>query len=135
METERKEILTSGVLKERKLRVYIAGPITLGDRTLNLRAAILAGDAVFKAGHLPYIPHLNDIWHLVCPHPAEEWYKMDEPWLALCEVVVRLPGESVGADRECFLARRLGIPVVSLEHFLERFGRREINEGPETPAA
>ena len=33
-------------------------------------------------------------------------------WLASCDELVRLPGESAGADREVSEARRLGIPVV-----------------------
>ena len=32
--------------------------------------------------------------------------------VARCDLVVRLPGGSSGADRECALAHRLGIPVV-----------------------
>jgi hypothetical protein len=125
LETERKDILITTVSKVKKLRVYIAGPISIGDRTLNLRAAILAGDAVLRAGHLPFIPHLNEAWHLVCPHPAEDWYEWDNYWLAVCDILVRLPGESPGSDNEEDLARSLSIPVFSLEDFLHHFGREE----------
>jgi hypothetical protein len=131
LETERNEILKPEiVVKVRKLRVYIAGPITLGDRTLNLRAAILAADEVLRAGHLPFIPHLNDLWHLVCPHPAEDWYEWDNHWLSVCNVLVRLPGESVGADNEVALAKSLGIMVCRLEEFLQYFDQRNISNAP-----
>ena len=40
-----------------------------------------------------------------------EWLAIDLAWVAVCEAVVRLPGESGGADMETAEARRLGIPV------------------------
>ena len=121
---------TESALKLKKLYVYIAGPITLGDRTQNLRQAILAGDEVLRAGHIPFIPHLNDIWHLVCPHPADDWYTMDEFWIAKCDALIRLPGASVGADAEVELANKLGLLVSDLETFLDHFDRRRLDNAP-----
>ncbi len=117
-------------MRLKKLYVYIAGPITLGDRTMNLRQAILAGEEVLKAGHIPFIPHLNDFWHLVCPHTPEEWYKYDEFWVAKCDILIRLPGASVGADEEVRLARQLGLLVVDMETFLEHFDNRRYSDAP-----
>jgi hypothetical protein len=37
--------------------------------------------------------------------------KQDFEWLKCCDAVLRLPGESTGADREVALAKELGIPV------------------------
>lgn len=116
--------------KLKKLYVYIAGPITLGDRTLNLRSAIVAGDAVLRAGHIPFIPHLNDLWHLVCPHSVATWYALDEHWIAKCDVLIRLPGESVGADSEVKLAKDLGLLVCDLDTFLQFFDQRNISNAP-----
>mgnify|MGYP001590497433 FL=1 len=82
------------------MRIYIAGPYTLGDTIANVRAAIEAAEALLAKGHTPYIPHLSTLWHLVAPHPAEFWYAYDLKWLTLCDAVLRLPGESVGADAE-----------------------------------
>jgi hypothetical protein len=101
------------------MKVYIAGPYTKGDVVLNVRNAIMAAEAVLKAGHTPYIPHLSYFWHLVCPHPPEFWYSYDNEWLDYCDCVLRLPGESVGADAEVALAKKLCIPVYYSELFKE----------------
>lgn len=93
------------------MRVYIAGPYTLGDVVANVRQALDAADEVLKVGHTPFVPHLNHFWHLVHPGPYEQWIAWDAAWLPLCEALVRLPGESRGADGEVALAAKLGIPV------------------------
>jgi hypothetical protein len=36
---------------------------------------------------------------------------MDKEWVLVCDAVLRLSGESKGADIECTLARKHGIPV------------------------
>ena len=41
----------------------------------------------------------------------EDWMGVDLPWVAVAHAVLRLPGESVGADTETAHADRLGIPV------------------------
>lgn len=94
------------------MRVYIAGPYTQGDPVLNVRAAIQAAEEVLAAGHSPYVPHLTMLWHLVAPHPVADWYAHDLDWLAVCDVVLRLDGESAGADAEEQAAREARIPVV-----------------------
>jgi hypothetical protein len=40
-----------------------------------------------------------------------DWLDMDFAWVAVSDAVLRLPGESVGADKEVEHARKLGIPV------------------------
>lgn len=101
------------------MRVYIAGPITLGDAAINVRNAIEAGTLLLDAGHAPYVPHLNHFWHLVFPRPYEDWLDLDNQFLPLCEALVRLPGESKGSDKEVALALSLGIPVYfSVSEFL-----------------
>lgn len=91
--------------------VYIAGPYTKGDVAQNVRNAILAADRLAKAGYVPFIPHLTHFWHLLCPHEWEFWLEQDLHWLEACDCVLRLPGESIGADREVEHAQELGIPV------------------------
>lgn len=98
------------------MRVYIAGPYTGGDVARNVANAILIGDAVLKLGHTPHVPHLNHFWHLLHPGGYEQWMGLDLEWLAVCDVLLRLPGESPGADREVAEARRLGLPVATLKH-------------------
>ena len=93
------------------MRVYIAGPYTKGDVAENVREAINTGDIIALEGHTVFIPHLNHFWHMIHLHSYEFWIKQDEDWLKCCDALVRLPGESIGADIEVKLAERLGIPV------------------------
>ncbi len=92
-------------------RVYVAGPYTKGDVAVNVRDAVLAADFLFTLGCMPYVPHLSHFWHLVRPRPYEDWLRLDIEWLEVCDALVRLPGESSGADGEIKRAVQLGIPV------------------------
>lgn len=99
-------------------RVYVCGPYTLGDVADNVRVAIETAHILMNAGCAPYVPHLTHFWHIHRPRQYEEWIALDLEWLRLCDVVVRIPGQSRGADLECAEAARLGIPVKSLDEFL-----------------
>ena len=93
------------------VRVYVAGPLTAGDQALNVRAAIEAGQRLLEAGLVPFVPHLDMFWHLVCPNEYETWMAKGLAWLEACDVLLRLPGRSPGADREVGRAFELGLPV------------------------
>lgn len=96
------------------IRVYIAGPIlTSGNPFLNIRRAIRTASTLKKRGYAPYIPHLTCIWELATDEDFsyEDWIGLDLEWLAQCQAVLRLEGESKGADREVARARELGITV------------------------
>jgi hypothetical protein len=102
-----------------KEKVFIAGPYTKGDVALNVRKAARAADRVWAAGFTPFLPHLTHLWHLISPHPYLDWLALDLEWLAVCDHLVRLPGESGGADGEVARALELRIPVYEgLEEFL-----------------
>lgn len=98
-------------------RVYVAGPYTKGDVAVNVRGAILAASELYDAGLMPYVPHLSHYWHTVAPRPYGDWLRLDMEWLRVCDVLLRLPGESSGADKEVCEAVRLGIPC--FEHLGE----------------
>ena len=53
--------------------IYLCGPYTLGDPVLNVRAMVAAAEAVVAAGHIPFVPLLDHLWHLASPHPWEYW--------------------------------------------------------------
>ena len=91
--------------------VYIAGPYSKGDVAINIHIAMGHANAVIESGYIPYIPHLTHFWHLVSPRPVKFWYDYDNHFLRRCDCVLRIPGESVGADNEVALAKVLGIPV------------------------
>ena len=104
----------------RSKRIYVAGPYTRGHTVPNVRDAILAGDRLAQVGYAPYVPHISLLWDLLCPHPIEFWYQYDFVWLELCDCLLRLPGESAGADLEVRRAEELGIPIYwSIEEALE----------------
>lgn len=98
-------------LHRRMKYVYIAGPYSKGDVVINVRNAVLAADLLLKSGFVPYVPHLSHLWHTISPHPADFWYDYDLEWLRKCDCLVRLDGESAGADAEVAFARKHGIPV------------------------
>lgn len=92
-------------------KMYIACPYSKGDAAVNVRNAILVADQVAGLGWAPFIPVLTHFWHMLSPHDYEFWMKQDMEWLKLCDAVVRLGGESAGADREVRYAISKGIPV------------------------
>ena len=94
------------------MRIYVAGPYTIGDQALNVRRAIVVATQLLDAGHAPYVPHLTHFWHLLRPRQYETWLKLDFEWLAQADMLLRLQGKSAGADREVAEAERLKIPVV-----------------------
>lgn len=63
-------------------------------------------------GYAPYIPHLTHFWHTMIPNEYSTWLELDLEWLCACDAVLRLPGESSGADNEVAEATKQGIPVV-----------------------
>ncbi len=91
--------------------VYISAPYTKGDVCENVRRACLAGDELLKKGHIPFIPHLAHLWHLISPHPWETWIQIDIALLERCDAILRLDSDSKGADLEVKRAKELGIPI------------------------
>jgi nucleoside 2-deoxyribosyltransferase len=92
--------------------VYVAAPYTRPDPVKNTNKAIrVAAELVDEGVVTPFVPHLTLLWHLVDPRPLDFWYEYDVATLARCDAVLRLPGDSTGADREVAYAERKGIPV------------------------
>jgi hypothetical protein len=102
----------SDPFERRRLRVYIAGPITKGDRFENVTHAIRTGKQMVKDGLAPYIPHFDAYMTLggddISWNSYLEW---DLEWSNLAEAIYRLDGESVGADLEVKHAEEHSIPV------------------------
>ena len=92
-------------------KVYVAGAYSKGNIMENIRVALREGDWLLDAGFIPFIPHLTGFWDFNSPKDYETWMEYDAEWLKSCDAVIRLLGESAGADREVALAKALGIPV------------------------
>ena len=108
-------------------RVYIAGPYTAGPWEYNIRAVIAAADEVMEAGHIPFIPHtMTTLWALVSPRSKQDWLEFDFAWLAVCDALIRIDGESPGGDAEVEYAQENDIPVCeSVDEFLQAVGEAE----------
>lgn len=91
--------------------VYIASPYTKGDVALNVRKSLEVADMLWESGFIPYAPLLTHFWHLIIPHEPDFWYALDNEWVIRCDCLLRLEGESTGADNEVKLAIEKGIPV------------------------
>lgn len=110
-------------MKER-MRVYIAGPYTKGDVAINCRMAFEAWHVLADAGFFPFCPHLTHFLHLHNPRPYADWIEQDLAWLEVCHALIRLPGESKGADGEVCRAVALGIPVyLSISDFFNAWNK------------
>lgn len=94
-----------------RTRIYVSGPYS-SDPEGGTARAIAAGQTLLDMGYAPFVPHLTHYWHT--QHQAntyESWMQLDLAWVAASDAVLRMPGESAGADREVELAHDLGIPV------------------------
>lgn len=110
----------------RKFRVYVAGPMA-SDPEAGTYRAIDAAEEVFKLGAVPYVPHLNYFYQKRYPHEREFWLAYDNEFLAVCDGLLRLPGESAGSDAEVKLARKLGLPVFrSTQELADYLARRAL---------
>lgn len=103
------------------IKVYIASPYTQGDTGRNVKAQIDTFIALMDNGYLPFAPLLTHFVHMAHPKPYDYWTAYDDEWLKTCDVLLRLPGESPGADREEGIAQYLNIPIVySLPELLKK---------------
>ncbi|MET0350964.1 MAG: DUF4406 domain-containing protein [Rhizobacter sp.] len=107
------------------LMILVAGPYRGGtgdDPVLmarNLERLEAVALALFRAGHLPVIgewlalPLLRQAGSTRPGDAAYEEisYPVAHRLLARCDAVLRLPGESKGADADVRLARERGLPV------------------------
>lgn len=106
------------------LLILIAGPYksgTGGDpaaMAANLRTLEAAAWPVFEAGHVPVIgewvalPLLRAAGATATDPLADQvFYPAAQRLLAHCDAVLRLPGNSAGADQDVATAERRGIPV------------------------
>ncbi len=105
--------------------ILIAGPYRSGtgdDPALmarNLARLEEAAWPVFRAGHVPMIGEWVALPVLrsagadgpLDPFAEQVMYPTAERLLEHCDAVLRLPGESRGADQDVAIARRRGIPV------------------------
>lgn len=93
------------------IRVYIASPYTKGDVAVNVRTQLEMANKLMDFGFAPFAPLYSHFQHMAFPRPYEDWIKIDLEWVKVCDAVLRLPGESKGADGEVEFAEQLEIPI------------------------
>lgn len=104
------------------IKVYIASPYTLGDVAVNVKRQIDCADELMNIGFLPFAPLYSHFQHMIHPRPYEDWIQIDLEWVEVCDCVLRLEGESHGADGEVLYAKQLGKPVFkSIEKLKEHY--------------
>lgn len=96
--------------------LYLAAPYTRPDPVLNTHTAIRIADLIYaETNWVPVVPHLTMLWHAISPKPVDHWYEYDLHILRACDGILRLPGESTGADLEVKEAEAIGLRRVYLD--------------------
>ena len=112
-------------MKEKAMFILIAGPYRSGTNNdpvkmaENLKRLEEPSYALFKAGHVPMIGEwvAIPVWNAGGGQEVgdslydEVFHPVAGRLLALCDGVLRLPGDSKGADNDVAIARQRGIPV------------------------
>jgi len=104
--------------------ILIAGPYKSGTggnpdaMAANLRKLEAAAWPIFEAGHIPMIgewvalPVLRAAGATALDELADNvLYPTAQRLLQHCDAVLRLPGQSAGADQDVATANKLGLPV------------------------
>ena len=111
----------------KKLFVYVAGAYTKPDPVVNTAKAIQFGNFLLDHGYIPFVPHLSMYQHMLQARPWQEWRDIDFEWIRKCDALIRLPGESAGADAEIKHAIEIGVPVLNIQDSDENMRHRVLN--------
>jgi hypothetical protein len=94
-----------------KIKVFISSPYSIGNQEENVERQIECADRLYNLGFTCFIPLLSHYQHKIYPRVYRDWLDNDLQWLQVCDCLLRLYGESKGADIEEKAARELNIPV------------------------
>ncbi len=109
------------------IKIYIASPYTLGDVAVNVKTQLDMADTLMNLGFAPIVPLYSHFQHMAHPRPYESWIQQGLFWVTISDALLRLPGESKGADGEVSLACQHNIPVFySLDQLLDKFSIRTL---------
>jgi len=106
--------------------VFIAGPMsTAGEPGENLSLAVNVAARLVAEGFLVIVPQLSWIMHAIAPGvSAAQWARHSLIWASRADVILRLPGESRGADAEVARAQKLGARIYySIETLISELRR------------
>jgi len=128
-------------MEGKPLRIYIAGPLSGGDkecpfftRLLHTVKADKVAKELFLKGHWPFCPHTQFRWWFEDTRPEFLSYELVveyldiQGWLSICDAIFLLPerGQSRGASVEVQWAKQNGLQVFhSLDEVPEVKGWKE----------
>ena len=128
----------------KQLRVYIASPYWDNDpqvRHKRVQVQMSMANTLLSLGYHPFWPlhsyflvqHGKDTGAEI--FSEEDWLLVSMSWISACDLFLRIPGDSVGADAEETYAREKKIPVYySIDNII--LNRKEVIKPcqiPKTP--
>ena len=93
------------------IRVYLSSPYSIGNKLKNINRHIKAANDLMDAGFDVYCPLLNHYLDKKKQRTWDFWLAQDIRWMKVCDVMLRLDGESKGADKEEEEAKRIQMQV------------------------
>ena len=91
--------------------VYIASPYTHGDVAVNVKNQMDTFIKLRENGFVPIAPLMCHFIHISHPRDYDFWFDTAVDWLLKCDFLVRLKGESAGADKEELIAKENDIKI------------------------
>ena len=89
-----------------------------------------AAHRIMDLGHSPIAPLLSHFLHIHRPRPYKDWLEADEAFVAKSDILLRLPGESSGADTEVVWAEKYDVLVAMGWEELERLLSSQVRHYP-----
>lgn len=109
--------------------VYVASPYTKGDNFVNVQRQIEVGNKLIDFGIIPYLPLVGSAYlHAQKERHFSEWLGMDFNIIMKCDAILRLSGESSGADMEERFANTIKKPVFYTVEAVVKYFVKEGNE-------
>ena len=93
------------------VKVYIASPYSIGDQQANVDRSFAVANTLIDYGFAPYCPLYGHYLHLKKQRDWNTWMQLDTDWILACDCLLRVSGESSGADMEVRFALDHDIPV------------------------
>lgn len=102
------------------IKIYIASPYSIGDKKSNVEKQEDVASILIDHEAVPIWPLCSNYINKRHPKPYETWMQQDFELLEMCDCLLRLDGESEGADREVNHALSCGIDCFfDLDELLE----------------
>lgn len=92
--------------------VYIASPYSNGSQAANVAKQMEAYIYLANMGYCPIAPLLSHFLEIYHSFKFSNWLEIDKKLISISDIVLRLDGESVGADIEVEYAKNLGKKIV-----------------------